>query len=521
MARVYLAISQKQLGFTKLVVLKVLREELDVDGELLAMFVQEAQLAARLNHANVVHTYEAGVDDGRHYIAMEYLEGQALSSVIARAGDRFPLEAHLRVLCDALDGLQYAHDLTDYDGTPLGIVHRDVSPQNVFVTYTGQSKVIDFGIAKTFDSTRTSNGILKGKTGYMAPEQALSGTRPDRRTDVFAIGVMMWEALAGRRFVPRGEDEMVALARRISGRDPRIRDVAPDAPAALADICDKAMATDPADRFASATEMREAIEACLATRPAFDARQIAQVLDETFAEERARIRRLVDEQVKEAFHSRPIIDLHTEAAVTPARGAGGGSVGGMSIGVGTAAGDSLDDAPPTRIVTETRPSSVMAAPPATALRVPAPGRARVLVWTLPLALVALVALVLGLVLARADRASGTRTAAAPSAAPSVDAGASPRAPEPAAPSTSSSSPSPSSEAAALPGDAAAPAPASPHASSRPGVARGTSTTTTPRKTSVERAHGEPPAAAPSPPKHAPAEAAGLRPLDGNPWEKTE
>ncbi|HSO32263.1 MAG TPA: serine/threonine-protein kinase, partial [Labilithrix sp.] len=320
MARVYLAISQKQLGFTKLVVLKVLRDELDVDGALLDMFIQEARLAARLNHLHVVQTYEAGEDDGRHYIAMEYLEGQALSSVVARAGSRLPLEAHLRILCDTLEGLQYVHDLTDYDGTPLGLVHRDVSPQNVFVTYSGQAKVIDFGIAKSFDSTRTVNGMLKGKIGYMAPEQARVGGVPDRRTDVFAVGVMLWEALAGRRLVERGEQEMMALGRRISGEDPKIREVAPDAPSALADVCDKAMASEPADRFSSASEMRDAIEACLADRPSFDARQVALLLEETFAKERTRLRQLVDEKVKEAFDPGPLVDLHTEGTVTPPRG---------------------------------------------------------------------------------------------------------------------------------------------------------------------------------------------------------
>jgi serine/threonine-protein kinase len=321
MARVYLAVAQnKEFGFTKLVVLKVLRDELDENGEFLEMFLQEARLSARLNHPNVVQTYEVGEDGGQHYIAMEYLEGQALSSVVApKDRDRLALDVHLRVLCDALEGLHYAHELVDYDGTPLGVVHRDISPQNVFVTYTGQAKILDFGIARTSHSARTANGVLKGKAGYMAPEQVVVGADTDRRTDVFAVGVMLWEALAGRRFVDRTVEDVVALTRRVAGSEPRIRRVAPEVPPELADICDKAMATAPADRYATAAEMRDAIEAYLRKGPPVDARRVAATLEAVFAEERSRIRRLVDNQVKEAAHSGPMMDLYTGVTVTPAR----------------------------------------------------------------------------------------------------------------------------------------------------------------------------------------------------------
>ena len=316
MARVYLALAQKQGGFTKLLVLKVLRAELDVDGEFLDMFMQEARLAARLNHPNVVQTYEVGENANRHYIAMEYLEGQALGAVLSRLGrDGLPLDVHLRILCDALEGLHYAHELSDYDGTALGIIHRDVSPQNVFVTYAGQSKILDFGIAKVTGSTHTAKGVLKGKVGYMAPEQATGA--PDRRSDVFAIGVMLWEAIAKRRLAERGEDDLLVLTRRISGKDRCIRDVIPDAPSELADICDKAMAQHPSDRFATAAEMRDALESYLRSHQPVDARRVASVLGLTFASERARIRALVDEQVKRADETGPMIDLHTQATVTP------------------------------------------------------------------------------------------------------------------------------------------------------------------------------------------------------------
>ena len=316
MARVYLALAQKQ-GFTKLLVLKVLRAELD-GGEFLPMFMQEARLAARLNHPNVVQTYEVGQDADRHYIAMEYLEGQALSTILSRVGrDRVPLPLHLRILCDALEGLHYAHELADYDGTPLRLIHRDVSPQNVFVTYTGHSKVLDFGIAKVSGSTRTATGVLKGKIGYMAPEQA--NGNPDRRADIFAVGVMLWEAIAMRRLAGRGDDDVVVLTRRLGGNEPRIRDVVPDAPPELAEICDKALAREPDERFATAAAMREAIEGYLRKGEPVDARRVSTLLEATFADERARIRGLIDDQVKRADDTGPMIDLHTQSTATPAR----------------------------------------------------------------------------------------------------------------------------------------------------------------------------------------------------------
>lgn len=315
MARVFLALSQKSFGFSKLVVLKVLREELE--GEFVDMFVQEARIAARLNHPNVVQTYEVGEDAGRHYIAMEYLEGQAVSAVLQRVGlANVPLDFQLRILCDALEGLQYAHDLVDFDGTPLGLIHRDVSPQNIFVTYTGQAKILDFGIAKTSSSTRTAQGILKGKSGYMAPEQVRCAEL-DQRCDTYAIGVVLWEALAQRRLVLRNEDDVAALMRRASGQDPKVRDVAPDADPELADICDKAMAPDPADRFASARQFREALEQVLSKRSSYDARRVATLLDEAFAEERTAIRRMVEAESKRAATAGPLPDLQEKITRRP------------------------------------------------------------------------------------------------------------------------------------------------------------------------------------------------------------
>ena len=317
MARVFLALAQKAGGFTKLLVLKVLRTDLDTDGGFVSMFAEEARLAARLNHPNVVQTYEVGNCDGTNFIAMEYLEGQSLHAVLSRIGyANVPLEVQLRVLCDILEGLGYAHELTDYDGSALGVVHRDVSPQNIFVLYTGQAKLVDFGIAKVVGAEETQKGIVKGKVGYLAPEQ-VTGKAVDRRADLYAVGVVLWEALTKRRFVQRGEDEAAAFIRRMTGTDPRVSDIAPDAATELVAICDRAMATAPEARFASATEMRDAIEAYLRHGASVDARSVASLLNDHFAEDRARIRQLVEEQVKAIDETGPMLELVTETTATP------------------------------------------------------------------------------------------------------------------------------------------------------------------------------------------------------------
>jgi serine/threonine-protein kinase len=299
MARVLLTMSHGMQGFNKLLVVKELREELAHDPEFLSMFLDEARIAARLNHPNIVQTYEVGNDGERYFIAMEYLEGQPLNALFRRVGRRnLPLEVHLKILADVLAGLEHAHSLADYDGTPFSIVHRDVSPQNVFITYDGQVKLVDFGIAKAAGaSSRTQEGMLKGKISYIAPEQ--SRCEPvDARADIFAIGIMLWEALAGRRMITR-EDEMSVLARRMAGQDPPISEVVPELPEDLAAICDKAMAPSREARFQSAREFQEVLEAYLANSDyRVGAKEIGAAVSAAFQDERARIRATIEEQVK-------------------------------------------------------------------------------------------------------------------------------------------------------------------------------------------------------------------------------
>jgi serine/threonine protein kinase len=197
-ANIFLGVAHGRGGFNKLVVLKAPKEHVLLESESRRMFLNEARLAARLNHTNIVQTNEV-IDQGGHpIIVMEYLEGHSLAAVLARARTAIPLAMHLRIIVETLRGLHYAHELTDLGGTPLNVVHRDVSPQNVFVTYDGQVKLIDFGIAKLMGSVETVTGVVKGKMRYM-PREQLDGAHVDRRADVYATGVMLWEAATRER----------------------------------------------------------------------------------------------------------------------------------------------------------------------------------------------------------------------------------------------------------------------------------------------------------------------------------
>ncbi len=299
MASVFLSVVPGPAGVNKLLVVKLLRDELAGDEDFLAWFLNEARLAARLNHANVVQTYEVGLEDGHHFLAMDYLDGQPLHAVLRKASrSGLPLDVHVRVLAETLAGLHYAHTLRDFDGTPFHVVHRDVSPQNVFITYDGQVKVVDFGIAKAVGAaTNTQSGTFKGKLSYVAPEQA-AGSPVDARADVFSVGVMLWEAMAGRRFA-QGDTQSAVLGRRLSGREPRIREVVPDVDAELADVCDRAMAHLAADRYPSAQAFRDALEAWLErSSRRVGAREVGLFMSGLFSEEREKIRIVIDEQMK-------------------------------------------------------------------------------------------------------------------------------------------------------------------------------------------------------------------------------
>ena len=296
MATTVLAARRGPAGFRKLAVLKRMHSSLAAEPEALAMFMSEARLAARIDHPNVVHTYDVVFDDATSepVIAMEYIEGQTLDSIV-RADESFPLRLHLLVLAHVLEGLHAAHELPDFDGTPLGIVHRDVSPHNVMVGYDGHAKIVDFGIAKSpAFGDRTATGVVKGKSAYMSPEQ-FTGDAVDRRADVFAVGVILWQALTGRRLF-RGQTDREIYDAIVKGELARPSSIATNVPAALDAVCMKALASDRAERHATALAMLEAIEAALAETPALRAgpRDLSAYLAERFGPAQRKVRAAVE-----------------------------------------------------------------------------------------------------------------------------------------------------------------------------------------------------------------------------------
>mgnify|MGYP000173198840 CR=1 FL=1 len=298
MARVLLTVAEGPAAIQKLLVVKEIRPELAKDYEFVTMFMDEARLAARLNHPNLIQTYEVGEHDGRPFIVMEYLEGQPLHALMGRVGrPNVPMKIQLTVLSKVLAGLHYAHELKGYDGAPLSVVHRDVSPQNVFVCYDGQVKLVDFGIAKAAGSVaRTQTGVFKGKLGYVAPEQ-ITSSMIDRRADLYSIGVMLWETLAKRRLTS-GDGEAAVLHKRTNGLHPKIREFTPDAPPELADICDRAMALLPDERFTTAAEMQVALDHAIdalglrATDP-----EMGDIVQRTFQSEREKLHAVLEQQL--------------------------------------------------------------------------------------------------------------------------------------------------------------------------------------------------------------------------------
>lgn len=302
MGHVYLAVAQGPAGFAKLSVVKELKPSLIEEEGFLDMFLDEARLSARLSHPNVVQTNEVNVENGRAFFAMEYLDGQSLLRVRSRLGrsGNLPLASHVRVLAEACNGLHYAHELRDLDDVPLNVVHRDVSPHNIFVTYDGQVKLVDFGVAKAMSqSHETSVGVVKGKVPYMAPEHARSESI-DRRADIFGIGVLLWEAVAGKRMWSGHSTEGV-LRRLVTNDVPSLVEAVPDVDTKLANVVARATAAFPEARYATADMLRRDLEAWLASRPDGgheSIRELGAEMTRGFAGERAEVSAAVSQQLQ-------------------------------------------------------------------------------------------------------------------------------------------------------------------------------------------------------------------------------
>ena len=262
MATVYVARAQGVAGFERLVAIKVLHPHLAHDDEFISMFLDEARLAARIRHPNVVPTLDISDSQGDGYfLVMEYIEGDHLGALLreaARGTSRLTPAVTLRIVVDALEGLSAAHTLKDGDGKPLTIVHRDISPHNILLGTDGVARITDFGVAKAevrLSSTR--DGQFKGKLAYMAPEQASNGTA-DQRSDLFSMGIVLWESLTGRRLF-RADNNGELLNRLLNAPIPAPSDYVPEL-VPLDPVMRKALARDPAQRYQTAAEFVEAIE---------------------------------------------------------------------------------------------------------------------------------------------------------------------------------------------------------------------------------------------------------------------
>jgi serine/threonine-protein kinase len=265
MAEIFLALHRSVAGFEKLIVIKRILPSMNQDQAFIDMLLHEARVAATMSHPNIVQTFDVGQVEGTYFIAMEHIHGEDIRSIV-RAMRRhglteFPLEHAISIGLGVCAGLAYAHEKRDLEGNLLHIVHRDISPQNIVVTFSGDVKIVDFGVAKSSNQTGedTKDGQLKGKVPYMSPEQA-SGAEVDYRSDIFAVGVVLYELCTGKRLF-KGSSEFETLKLIVDKEYPRPSEVKPGFPPGLERILMKALAKNKLERYQSAREMQADLEA--------------------------------------------------------------------------------------------------------------------------------------------------------------------------------------------------------------------------------------------------------------------
>ncbi len=260
MAELYLAHQGGPHGFAKIVALKRMLPQLACDPELSQMFLSEARLAAGLDHPNLAQVLDFGESDGEYFLTMEYVHGLNLLEVLrAHKGEPLPLPCSLAIVGTVARALHHLHEHRGPDGSPLSLVHRDVSLSNVLVAYGGGVKLADFGIAKAMERTSaTRMGTFKGKLGYASPEQC-RGETIDRRSDVFALGILLYETTTGARAFG-GPNEFAVLGRVANGDYVPLQEVDPRYPTLLSDVVDRALRVDRRERFSSAAELADALE---------------------------------------------------------------------------------------------------------------------------------------------------------------------------------------------------------------------------------------------------------------------
>jgi serine/threonine-protein kinase len=284
----------------KLVVVKRLKLGNDADPEVATQFADEARVALLLDHPNIVRTLAANVDAEGPFLVLEYLEGQTLARIRSRASRRhgsMPLPIALNIVMAISTALAHAHAAQDENGKPLKIVHRDVSPENVVVTYTGETKLIDFSVAAAKTSqSKGREGATKGNIAYMAPEQTRSAVVVDERADVFAMGIVLWELLTGKRMWTGLSEADVIAKLGDEAPMPTVRSVTPEIPVELEEICDKALTKVRDERYDSAVDLRDAIAA--ATKKlglSATTADVGELVSSLFEDEREKMKTVVDE----------------------------------------------------------------------------------------------------------------------------------------------------------------------------------------------------------------------------------
>ncbi|MCB9759164.1 MAG: serine/threonine protein kinase [Alphaproteobacteria bacterium] len=261
MAEVFRARSYGMAGFEKILVIKRILEHLSKDREFVALFIDEARIAVSLIHVNIVQVFELGEVSGSYYMAMEYVHGLDLARLVSRARKigPFPVPLACFIIAEALKALQFAHERTDEDGHPLNIVHCDISPQNILISFSGEVKITDFGISRASFQAKELHEVIRGKYAYMSPEQ-VEGRKLDGRSDLFSLGIVFYEILTGRRlFKARSRDE--TLTRVKMAEVPSPRGFRPEISDDLEGFLLRALSRLPEHRFASAAEMLDALSA--------------------------------------------------------------------------------------------------------------------------------------------------------------------------------------------------------------------------------------------------------------------
>ncbi len=322
MGEIFLAKSGEVQGFEKFFVIKKILPDLSSNEEFSDRFADEAKITINLKHANIVPVFEVGMVGSDYFLALEHVEGRDLRRILSRCYEirmALPPDLALLIAREAANGLSYAHRRKDDGGGDLGIVHCDISPPNILVSLEGEVRIIDFGVSRSADMvSRHDPGVGFGKFGYMAPEQILKGRDLDKRTDLYALGVVLYEMLVGDRMIEFSEtDEYRAIARKVVLGDvppPSVR--RPELGTRFDDLVMRAISKDPSNRFQTAAEFRDQIQRhLLEENPTISADHLAEFLEAQFGPELAQEREIVNE-LKAADHSQYVLAINAQKEQT-------------------------------------------------------------------------------------------------------------------------------------------------------------------------------------------------------------